>query len=327
MKIVLSGDLRLFRLETLLVYKMILLIGEIFYYQYERVKKLGGNTFHVLYHLSSMGLPYFFISSIGNDSDGGKVLSSLRQCNINTQGVQVSFNTATPVVKLKEDDIFHGSGTLYNEGPLESFSLNNGKGEILDHSIKSVYISSPVYFSESGRELIHRVIENNKNGATVICDINANLKLDSSGVDIKDLLTHCDMVRIDANDPEHASELIKTDTLTTITIKRLIHDYSLRWLIVTNERGDIDLHTEQDFYHVKIMDDHDDKTPANTFGVGDAFLSMLLAADYNDVNDGTTVEMAREFSAEISKIKGAIPYNNRIYERFINQLETMKVGR
>jgi len=64
---------------------VILAIGEILYDIFPEYKRLGGAPFNFAFHLNNLGIPVCFVSRIGNDTEGRKVMNFLQQHDLKSK--------------------------------------------------------------------------------------------------------------------------------------------------------------------------------------------------------------------------------------------------
>ncbi|MDH3574465.1 MAG: PfkB family carbohydrate kinase, partial [Desulfobacteraceae bacterium] len=83
---------------------MICVVGEILFDVFPSYKRLGGAPFNFAFHLKNLGFPVRFISRIGNDPDGKKILSLLERYRFDLNDIQLDDIHPTGTVKVKLDE-------------------------------------------------------------------------------------------------------------------------------------------------------------------------------------------------------------------------------
>lgn len=78
-----------------------IIFGEVLFDQFEDgTQVLGGAPFNVAFHLNAFGLKPIFVSRIGKDNLGAKVLATMQEWQMDCAGLQVDSNHSTGTVKV-----------------------------------------------------------------------------------------------------------------------------------------------------------------------------------------------------------------------------------
>lgn len=306
---------------------MIFTIGELFYYIYQyhqkSYKKLGSSPFHFVYHQKSLGQPVTFVSRIGKDGDGYRIQNLLRQNNISNDAIQIDDKYSTGAVYLSEkSEINYEYGyDLLQEAADAFISYNNEVDSALNNNVKLIYFTTLSQRSISSYYTITKIMKNKNPKTKCLCDINHKSYFYSDIV-IKNSLHHSNAVRIDKDSLDNTKEIFGTCDSDESFIRDLIIKFSLDWILFKKSEVESDLYIS-DNPHPFNAKQKTRNTPiiADTFGVNDAFLSIIAFGYLQAWGPEKSVERARIFADEICRVKGAIPFKESIYKEYRRKWE------
>ena len=154
-----------------------------------------------------------------------------------------------------------------------------------------------------------------------MCDINHESYFYSDVV-IKKSLHHSNAVRIDKDSLDNTKEIFGTCDSDESFIRDLIIKFSLDWILFKKSEVESDLYIS-DNPHPFNAKQETRNTPiiADTFGVNDAFLSIIAFGYLQAWGPEKSVERARIFADEICRVKGAIPFKESIYKEYRRKWE------
>jgi fructokinase len=285
------------------------IFGEVLYDCFPGGEKvLGGAPFNVAWNLQSFGDQPEFISRIGKDIDGDKILGAMRNWRMNTKSIQIDEKRPTGRVEV----------TLQNNDP----SYNIVKDSAYDFINKELVPNSDTYgILYHGTLCLRNQISQSAFNAM---RQNLNLKI---FVDVNlrspwwqkecvlESLKHAHWVKMNEDE---LSQLTKTTEDIQIKMTELQKTYKLNQVIITRgAQGTIILADDNEFYS---------QTPrkverlVDTVGAGDAFSSVYI----HGLRTGWPVELnlqrAQEFAGKVIGLRGATTTDSSFYEDFISSI-------
>lgn len=273
--------------------------------------KAGGAPLNVLATCAKFGLKTAFIGKVGNDIFGRKLIKTLNENGIESDGVYVDGdrNTTLAFVKLNEDG--DRDFSFYrNYGADINIDISDVDSEKIASSLL-FHFGSLSYTDEPMRSATDFALKTaRKNGCIITYDPNYREPLWKSRADavaaMRKNIEYADIVKLSR---EELFMIAEADELTDAAAK--ITDCGVKLLIVTDGANDV-LFTSGGELHalpakkVKAID---------TTGAGDIFFGTFLTgfvkggAELNDLTDDMIagyVEKAIEKSAESVTKKGAV---------------------
>ena len=291
---------------------MIVVIGEILFDQFPDRSVLGGAPFNFAFHLKKMGLPVRFISRVGNDVLGWKILNFLERHGFNSDDIQKDPDHATGTVQVKPTPNGHTFHIAKNAA-WDHLMFDDRLSKLIQNRAKLFYFGSLIQRTPSGKRLMEQVAALDLSGAIVFCDI--NLRQDEfSKKTIHRSLNLCTTLKLNREElAEIANGDIKDSSeFPQNALTEIRNTYGIDEIILTmGERGSLyDSGTHQ--YHMKAL-------PPNRFvdsvGAGDAYAAVCAAGRIKETPMERTMEMASWFSGQICAIQGALPDDEAIYSK------------
>lgn len=288
---------------------MIVVIGEILVDIFPTYERIGGAPFNFAFHLIQLGFPVRFITRVGDDLNGHRIIEKLEAHGLGGSDIQVdgSRPTGTVKVELDEDGVprFHiRENVAYDFLDLKRRTPSGPDGARL------IYFGSLIQRTEAGRVQVHDFLKDYGNGVTRFCDVNmrpphVNIRAITESLEAADLLKLNDQELFDIGQaldgPSHvdaaAAWLMDRFAIQVIALTR-----GSRGSRFYGAGSPIDCPTDSE---TVIVD---------TVGAGDGYASILAAGYVNGVNWTTTVDQASRLAARICTIPGAVPDDPLFYK-------------
>ena len=83
---------------------MIIVIGEILIDIFDDYQRIGGAPFNFAFHLKQLGIPVRFLTRVGDDADGEKILDLMRKHQFDLNDVQIDPRHPTGTVRVTLDN-------------------------------------------------------------------------------------------------------------------------------------------------------------------------------------------------------------------------------
>lgn len=291
---------------------MIVVIGEILFDQFPDRSVLGGAPFNFAFHLKKMGLPVRFISKVGNDVLGRKILSFLEQHKFDLDDIQKDLDHGTGTVQVKPTQNGHEFHIAKNAA-WDHLTLDDRLLDCIENRTELVYFGSLIQRSPSGKHLMKQLAALDLKRAFVFCDINLRQNHFSKET-LHTSLSLCTTLKLNqdelteiANDDiENPSDFYKT------ALPEIRNTYGIDEIILTmGERGSL---WSSDTHQCQMKALPPDRF-IDSVGAGDAYAAVCAAGLVTKSPIEQTMETASWFSSQICGLQGALPDDKSIYSK------------
>lgn len=301
----------------------ILVIGEILFdvYPHLGTQKLGGAPFNFAFHLHKLGCQVSFMSRVGNDPLGAKILSFLHQHSFPTDMIQIDPHKPTGQVTVSLDEygspiysIQTDSAYDYIEftSPCENIFKDNHTSNT-NNQFDYIYIGTLAQRSQITRETIRSIIL--RNDTSIFYDINLRKPFYETKL-IKDNLHRCQVLKINDEELNILRDIIHLEHTSTYALAELSLTYSIPSICLTRgEKGSLLFHKEQIFEHVLEPENIKDAV-----GAGDAFSAILALGLILDWSPSDILRKASRMAFDICQLSGAIAENDVFYNQVLGYL-------
>lgn len=277
------------------------IFGEVLYDVFEDGSSvLGGAPFNVAWHLQGFGLNPFFISRIGNDSLGKKILNEMTHWGMDASGIQIDNQYPTGQVKisLKGDSPQYEilSDQAYDFISPQKLSLE-GSGPLYHGSLIE---RSPVS-AETLRSL-HRQCQ-----GFLFIDLNLRSPWWKKET-VRASLTSCRWLKM--NDEEFSilfGEMSPQDLFQQLDLEMLLVSRGGHGALSVTKEGLCEVVPE---FNVEIVD---------TVGAGDAMSAVILLGLNQGWSPQRLLESASRFASRICSQRGATLSDKSIYDSFLRE--------
>lgn len=289
---------------------LLTLFGEVLFDHFpDGSQVLGGAPFNVTWHLQALGQRPLFVSRVGQDETGGKILSAMNTWGLSTVGMQIDPINPTGTVAVQITNAQPSYSILdhqaydYIDSP-NAASLNYGG---------LLYHGSLALRGQVSRQSLNRLRQ--QWHGLVFIDINLRApwwQLD----DVKQWISAADWLKL--ND-EELQWLLPGPQAITEKIHHLQQQYSLKGVIVTcGSQGAIASGNHNNLITVK-PDSH--LNVVDTVGAGDAFTAVILLGLVQNWPLELSLQRAQAFASAIVGKRGATVSDMSFYQPFISQWE------
>lgn len=267
---------------------------------------LGGAPFNVAWHLQAFGLSPLFISQIGDDEQGRKIIQAMTEWQMDTSAVNTDAQLASGKVEIQ----------LINDEPeYEIVSPSAwdsiGYNHALPADCELLYHGSLALRHEHNRSLLGSLLQHKPHD--VFLDVNLrNPWWDRN--EILNMITDCDWLKLNIDE----LDLIYPSSQSSMTrMQTLIEQHGLKGVILTQGSAGAKLMSENGSLHqvapaseVEIID---------TVGAGDAFTSVIITGLIKKWPMAITLQRAQLFASAIVGQRGATVSSRDFYQSFIQQ--------
>ena len=288
-----------------------IIFGEVLFDQFSKSRTiLGGAPFNVAWHLQGFGMDPFFISRIGQDRLGKKVLESMNDWDMDIGGIQLDFSYPTGTVQVDIEaeeprytimpeqayDYIDASSALEAAGQIEPSVLYHGSLALRNTTSCKAW-----------RELTVNT------GLPIFTDINLRdpwWKLEP----VRNILKEARWAKM--NHLELA-KVIQRNNLKEKNINaaasKLCDEYNFSLLIITlGSQGALLTSGDKTWQGEPVPVEN----IVDTVGAGDAFSAINIIGIIHGWEPPVILERSLEFASQILKIRGATTDNISLYNDF-----------
>ena len=293
-----------------------LVFGEVLFDQFEDSRcTLGGAPFNVACHLQGFGLNPFFISKIGDDEHGMQVRRTMQGWGMEIAGLQVDTNLSTGIVHVALQDSLPSfeipPGQAWDE-----IEYPDGIQSITQDGPPLLYHGSLALRSRKNQETL-RVLREDMN-PYIFADLNLRAPWWDRAA-IQQIIQNVSAIKLSLEELNAVLERHSSSSFqeSLEPARKLCDIYNLQFIIVTMGGDGAALlepggkATCFDSVAVQSMQD--------TVGAGDAFSSVVILGILKEWELEDTMNRASEFAARICSVRGAVPFNEELYQGFLEK--------
>jgi len=289
-------------------------IGEILYDVYPEYKKLGGAPFNFIYHVWKLNGNASFISRVGDGKNGKEMLKQLKAMKFDCKyiGVDTIHPTGKVNIRLLEDKT--PQFTISQESAWDYIELTDKIEKLVKQKTDILYFGTLSQRNFTTRNTIEHLL-NEK--IKYFCDLNLRHHFFNENI-IATSLQKSNVIKINEAELEIVMESVYGRTYgTRDSVKKLIKDFDIDLLCVTMGENGAYLFskTGSNKYKARV------KNLVDTVGAGDAYAAILCLGYLNEWSIGKINHIASNFAADICTVDGAIPENDSIYKKYINEFK------
>lgn len=289
----------------------ILIVGEVLFDEFENGHSvLGGAPFNVSWHLKGLGDEPLFVSRVGKDKLGNKILQNMEKWDLDASGVQFDLKHETGIVKVKLNDNNPTFEILYPQA-YDFIDYDLIKNSIKNKSISLIYHGSLALRHEISANAIVHLKDKNPN-AKVFVDINLRSPWWNRDIILK-AIKRVDYLKINEDE---LNLILKTIYDREVSIKDFVKDFNIEVLIITKSSRGATLVTSDEEV---ILSAPKIKNFKDSVGAGDAFSAVCIKGLLKDWDKELILKRAIEFSSTICKIEGAISNDKKIYKDILEK--------
>jgi fructokinase len=278
-------------------------IGEVLWDVVGSQEHLGGATFNFSAHLRKLGHNVSFISAVGADLRGQKILENMAQLGLSPGYVSIDAQHATGIVTVTLDGAGQPSFVLHRPAAYDFPQLTETQfARLLSHSTDWIYFGTLHQMSPVAKALTATLLERIPK-ARRFYDVNLRLNSYTPSL-VRGLMAHATVVKL--NDAEVA-EISQMFGRPCDSLEEFCRSYTqmFGWEAVCITRGSKGCvlllggqYWEANGYLVDVID---------TVGAGDAFAAAFLHGLGNGWPAPQIADFANRVGALIASRSGAIP--------------------
>jgi len=278
-------------------------IGEVLWDVIEREEHLGGAPFNFAAHLRRLGHTVFFVSGVGRDQRGERILHKMAELGLPTGYVSRVENAASGVVEVTLDTagqphfIIHRPAA-YDFPKLSKLDLEQLSSEQPDW----IYFGTLLQMNSQAKALTAALLASNS--ARRFYDVNLRAGCYDAPL-VRELMSQAAVVKLNDDEASEIAQMFhrpQPDSLEEFC-RSYAREFGWEAVCVTRgARGCALLigneYTEADGYPVEVAD---------TVGAGDAFAAALLHGLGSGWQPSRIADFANRVGALVASRRGAIP--------------------
>jgi fructokinase len=279
-------------------------IGEVLWDVVGKAEHLGGAPFNFAAHLNRLGHSVSFISAVGDDARGARILERISEMGLSTRYVSRSVEHATGTVIVTLDGSGQPRYVIHRPAAYDFPQLSEAElGELFSQSVDWIYFGTLHQMSEVAKRLTARLLDS-KPDAGRFYDV--NLRVDSyEPALVHELMSRATVVKL--NDDE-VLEVARMFGDSPASLEDFCRNYSRRFgwegvCVTQGVRGCVVLiggeYLESEGYPVQVAD---------TVGAGDAFAAAFLHGLGSGWPAPRIADFANRVGAVVASRTGAIPF-------------------
>ncbi|MFT7631735.1 MAG: fructokinase [Mariniblastus sp.] len=266
---------------------------------------MGGAPFNVAWNLHVLGQKPQFISAVGGDEEGEKILRCMSQNNLSTESVQCSeYPTGTVKVSIVNDE------PRYEILPEQAFDhIEYDRIQSDSASAAILYHGSLIWRNSVSRQSLMKL--RTEISAPVFVDLNIREPWFEM-VWVPEILNSATVLKLNKDELKTVTGLIDSDeTSIKDAALSLRRKYEISQIWVTAGSEGAWLFDEEGHMHFEAV-------PAvnhfvDAVGAGDAFAACVISGFLNELPAPETLRHAVRFAARICQIRGATSDDLSIY--------------
>ena len=270
--------------------------GEVLWDVFPKGKIIGGAPLNVAYRLQSFGNNVQLISKVGQDVLGEKIISFLKESNLNTDAIQIDKNLSTGKVNIKLDSSKSATYEIVNPVAWDQIKLTNENKKAVKHA--DVFIYGSLCARE--RQSRHTLYELLQLAKYKVFDVNLRAPHYDKAILFK-LMNSADLIKLNDEELNLISSYFEDNSLDIETqMKTIANKTNTQTICVTKGAQGAIILDGQNIYTHQGYQNH----VVDTVGAGDAFLATLLHFKQTNIDLQKALHYATAMGALVVGSKG-----------------------
>ncbi|MEE9448745.1 MAG: PfkB family carbohydrate kinase [Ignavibacteriaceae bacterium] len=288
-------------------------IGEILFDVYPTSKALGGAPINFLFHIFKLTGQGTIVSRVGHDVLGEKVRRFLTNSGILTNYIQDDHNHPTGITNVTLDEQKVPTFNIDTDGAYDFIENTSELQTLIDNETDCLYFGSLAQRNDVSRNTIQSLFGKN---IKYFCDLNIRQYFYSEDILICSIKS-ADVLKVNIDELKLLHNLLIGNEFDMMQSSfELMGKYKIDLIAVTKGAAGSTLIRDNKADHYQI----EAKEVVDTLGAGDAFASILCIGYLQGWELSLINKTANEFAGEICKIKGALPGDDFLYEKYKKKL-------
>jgi fructokinase len=292
--------------------KSLLIFGEVLIDKFDTgIERRGGAPFNVAWHLNGFKENPLFISRVGKDAPGQKLISDMESWNMPLTGIQKDIKRPTGYVSVK-NRATNPEFEIHNNVAYDFIDPNEIDSSILNKHFDLIYHGSLALRNPLSRSAFEVILTQSKN-VPVFFDVN----LRPPWWDLKTIQNYMSRTNYLKCNETELKQLIPDVEDSVEAAKILLKEFNLDVVIVTlGEKGAFICNSKDECFHA--ASEINEKI-INSVGAGDGFSAVMILGIIHNWPAELALKRANQFASTICTIDGAVPDSKEFYRSFSKQ--------
>lgn len=287
--------------------------GEILFDIYPNSKNLGGAPLNFIYHINKLTGSGRIISRVGNDLLGREALEFLRLQGLTADTIQIDTKNLTGAAMVSLDENGVPAFTIEENRAFDFISVDDDVINLVENETECLYFGTLAQRNKVSRTALQSLY--NK-GIKYFYDVNIRQNFYTEEI-LFQSLKNANAVKLNLDELRLLHKIFLEDDFDIhLSSKLLMEKFDIEMLAVTKGAdGSVLFRGEETDEHKTEV-----QNVIDTVGAGDAFASILCLGYLNKWDIKKINRLANDFAAEICMINGALPKDDKIYERYKGEI-------
>lgn len=294
---------------------MLVVIGEILIDRFPDYERIGGAPFNFAFHIKQMGWPVRFLTRIGDDAAGRRILEALQKSGLRAEDVQIDAHHPSGLVKVSLDGQGVPQFDICADAAYDYLDLSRLPAVDLS-SAEMVYFGSLIQRTDRGYRQVKAFLEQMQPATRGFCDINLRPPhIRQEAIQLS--LRHSDILKLNSQELMQISAMLGGPQEHTGAAEWLLQTYAPSQIVLTMGAGGSKVITAD-----QTITSPPAKVDAivDTVGAGDAYAAVYAAGFLKAQPLKRTLAMATGFAADICGLPGAVPEDIGLYKHLRREL-------
>ena len=273
-------------------------LGELLWDLFPEKQRPGGAPANVAYHASQWGANGMVLSRVGDDELGTKLISYLKNKDLETNYIQQDKRHPTGAVKVefKEEEPVYTiiEGVAWDH--LEYLEGWNRAAQSLD----AICFGTLAQRSEQSRSTIYKLLDSLPEQTLKVLDVNLR-KPFYTKIILRESVRRCNIIKLNMHEYALLGEMFDQTDLP----KWLFTNMNVEMICLTKGAAGSELITPNN--HIREEPARVDPSTGDAVGVGDAFTATLIYNLLKKESLQKTLERANAYAGLIVTKKGGMP--------------------
>jgi fructokinase len=278
-------------------------VGEVLWDVIGDKEYLGGATFNFAAHAARLGHAVYFVSAVGKDERGRRVLERMTQLGLPTRYVRELATYPTGVVTVELDPAGVPKFTLHHPAAYDAPELTDAEvAELLSPKPDWIYFGTLFQMSPQAKQLTYELLDSHC-GARMLYDVNLRKDHFTPAL-IRDLMARAQVVKLNEDEAARIDQMFgRVPKPLEAFCRHYAREFGWETACITRgEKGCVLLtdgeYVEARGYAVEIQD---------TVGAGDAFAAALAHGLSMQWPPAEIADFANRVAALVASRPGGTP--------------------